>query len=41
MAKELYDGIYSSHKLVFVEKIRRNVEFYLKDKALDIRILGQ
>ena len=41
MAKELYDGIYSSHKLVFVEKIRRNLEFYLKDKALDIRILGQ
>ena len=41
MAKELYDGIYSSHKLVFVEKIRRNLEFYLKDKARGIRILGQ
>ena len=41
MAKELYDGIYSSHKLVFVEKMKRNLEFYLKDKARDIRLLGQ
>ncbi len=41
MAKELYDGIYSSHKLIFVEKIRRNLEFYLKNKVRDIRLLGQ
>jgi len=41
MAKELYDGIYSSHKLVFIEKIKKNLEFYLKDKTLEIKILGQ
>jgi len=32
MAKELYDGIYSSHKLVFIERVEKNLEFYLKIK---------
>ncbi len=41
MAKELYDGIYSSHKLVFIERIERNLKFYLKDKLIYIKKLGQ
>ena len=32
MAKELYNGIYSSHKLVFIERVERNLEYYLKNK---------
>ncbi len=41
MAKELYDGIYSSHKTVFIEKIEKNLGFYLKDHILEIKKLGQ
>ncbi|MCL5071181.1 MAG: hypothetical protein M1308_09835, partial [Actinobacteria bacterium] len=41
MAKELYDGIYSSHKMVFIERVEKNLEFYLKDKLQGIKRLGQ
>ena len=41
MAKELYDGIYSSHKLVFIERVEKNLKFYLKDKINNIKITGQ
>lgn len=41
MAKELYDGIYSSHKLVFIERVEKNLEFYLKDKIVQTKRLGQ
>jgi len=32
MAKELYDGIYSTHRLIFIEKVQSNIETFLKDK---------
>lgn len=41
MAKELYDGIYSSHKLVFIERVEKNLEFYLKNKMVQSKRLGQ
>jgi NADH-quinone oxidoreductase subunit D len=41
MAKELYDGIYSSHKLVFIERVEKNLEFYLKNKIVHSKRLGQ
>ena len=41
MAKELYDGIYSSHKLVFIERVEKNLEFYLKNKIVQSKRLGQ
>jgi len=41
MAKELYDGIYSSHKLVFIERVEKNLEFYLKNKIVELKRLGQ
>ena len=41
MAKELYDGIYSSHKLVFMEKVERNLKFYLKERLIYVRNIGQ
>lgn len=41
MAKELYDGIYSSHKLVFIERVEKNLEFYLKNKIAHSKRLGQ
>ena len=41
MAKELYNGIYSSHKLVFIERIEKNLDFYLKDKLDNVKKLGQ
>jgi len=41
VAKELYDGIYSSHKLVFIERIEKNLDFYLKDKLQKLKTLGQ
>ncbi|MCL4377438.1 MAG: hypothetical protein M1409_03480 [Actinobacteria bacterium] len=41
MAKELFDGIYSSHKIVFIERLEKNLEFYLKNKITDIKRLGQ
>ncbi len=41
MAKELFNGIYSSHKIVFIERIEKNLEFYLKDKILELKKLGQ
>lgn len=41
MAKELYGGIYSSHKLVFIERVEKNLEFYLKNKIVQSKRLGQ
>jgi NADH-quinone oxidoreductase subunit D len=41
MAKELYDGIYSSHKLVFIERIEKNIERYLKNSILEVKRLQQ
>ena len=41
MAKELFDGIYSSHKLVFIERVEKNLEFYLKNKLIYTKRLGQ
>ena len=41
MAKELYNGIYSSHKIVFIERVERYLEFYLKNKIEAIKRLGQ
>ncbi len=41
MAKELYDGIYSSHKLLFLERVERNLKFYLKDRIIYIKNIGQ
>ena len=41
MAKELYDGIYSSHKLVFIERVEKNLEFYLKNKIVQSKRLSQ
>lgn len=41
MAKELYDGIYSSHKLVFMERVESNLKFYLKDRLIYIKNIGQ
>lgn len=41
MAKELYNGIYSSHKLVFIERIEKNIDYYLKDRILEVKRLGQ
>jgi NADH-quinone oxidoreductase subunit D len=41
MAKELYDGIYSSHKLVFIERIEKNIDFYLKNRILEVKRLQQ
>ncbi|MCL4418128.1 MAG: hypothetical protein M1365_15825 [Actinobacteria bacterium] len=41
MAKELYDGIYSSLKLVFIERVEKNLEFYLKNKITYSKRLGQ
>src|SRR4030066_1870532 len=41
MAKELYDGIYSSHKLIFIEQVEKNLEFYLKNKIIQLKRLGQ
>ncbi len=41
MAKELYDGIYSSHKLVFIERIEKNIEYYLNNRILEVKRLQQ
>ena len=41
MAKELYDGIYSSHKLVFIERIEKNIDYYLKNRILEVKRLQQ
>ncbi len=41
MAKELFQGIYSSHKIVFIERIEKNLQFYLKDKIANIKKSGQ
>jgi len=41
MAKELYDGIYSSHKIIFIERVEKNLEFYLKNKIAYSKKLGQ
>jgi NADH-quinone oxidoreductase subunit D len=41
MAKELYDGIYSSHKLVFIERIEKNIDHYLKNSILEVKRLQQ
>jgi NADH-quinone oxidoreductase subunit D len=41
MAKELYDGIYSSHKLVFIERIEKNIDYYLKNRMLEVKKLQQ
>ena len=41
MAKELYDGIYSSHKMLFLERVERNLKFYLKDRIIYIKKIGQ
>ncbi|MBM3709010.1 MAG: NADH-quinone oxidoreductase subunit D [Actinobacteria bacterium] len=41
MAKELYNGIYSSHKIVFIERVERNLGYYLKNKLEVIKKLGQ
>jgi NADH-quinone oxidoreductase subunit D len=41
MAKELYDGIYSSHKLVFIERIEKNIDYYLKNRIFEVKRLQQ
>jgi NADH-quinone oxidoreductase subunit D len=41
MAKELYNGIYSSHKLVFIERIEKNIDHYLKNRILEVKRLEQ
>lgn len=41
MAKELYDGIYSSHRLIFIEKVQSNIETFLKDKVIKAFRAGQ
>jgi NADH-quinone oxidoreductase subunit D len=41
LAKELYNGIYSSHKAVFIERIEKNLEFYLKGQVLEVKKIGQ
>jgi len=41
MAKELFDGIYSSHKVVFIERIEKNLQFYLREKIKKIKKSGQ
>jgi NADH-quinone oxidoreductase subunit D len=41
MAKELYDGIYSSNKLVFIERIEKNIDYYLRDMILEVKRLQQ
>jgi len=41
MAKELYDGIYSSHKQVFIERIEKILDFHLSGKIRQTKILGQ
>lgn len=41
MAKELFDGIYSSHKVVFIERIEKNLHFYLKEKIKSMKRAGQ
>ena len=40
MAKELFDGIYASHKLVFTERVERSLRSYLKDMIKDVKIIG-
>jgi len=41
MAKELYNGIYSSHKIVFIERVERNLDYYLKNKLEIIKKFSQ
>ncbi|GEM_PF-932313 len=41
MAKELFEGIYSSHKIVFIERVEKNLQFYLKNKIVNIKKAGQ
>jgi len=41
MVNEIYSKIYSAPKLVFTEKIERNLKFYLKDKIENVYKLGE
>jgi NADH-quinone oxidoreductase subunit D len=41
MAKELYDGIYSSHKFVFIERVEKNIDYYLKNRIIEVKRLQQ
>ncbi len=41
MAKELFEGLYSSHKIVFIERVEKNLHFYLKDKIVAIKKANQ
>ncbi len=41
MANEIYSKIYSAPKLVFTEKIERNLKFYLRDKIENVHKLGE
>ena len=41
MANEIYSKIYSAPKLVFTEKIERNLKLYLRDKIENVHKLGE